>query len=132
MERREFLAGAATAAVATWLPIASRAAASSAPGDAAFPALADRLFYDNLLLTPNHATGLGLDTGVRAGLRSRLDDKSEAGRAAVQAFDRAGLAAMRGVDPANLSPAVRRQRDILAYMFERRLAGVPFGIESVQ
>ncbi|WP_421838607.1 DUF885 domain-containing protein [Novosphingobium sp.] len=132
MERREFLTGAATAALTAWLPAQAFAAAGAAPGDAAFAALADRLFYNNLLLTPNHATGLGLDTGVRAALRSRLDDKSEAGRAATQAFDRAGLAAMRGVDSASLSPAVQRQRDILAYMFERRLAGVPFGIESVQ
>lgn len=132
MERREFLAGAATATLAAWLPAKTFAAGAAASGDAAFAALADKLFYDNLLLTPQHATGLGLDTGVRAALRSRLDDKSEAGRAAGEAFDRAGLAAMRGVDPASLSPAVRRQREILAYMFERRLAGVPFGIEGVQ
>ena len=132
MERREFLAGAATAAFAAWLPAKAFAAGAAGPGDAAFAALADKLFYDNLELTPQHATGLGLDTGVRAALRSRLDDKSEAGRAAVQAFDRAGLAAMQGVDVAALSPAVRRQREILAYMFEQRLAGAPLGIESVQ
>lgn len=72
MERREFLAGAATATLAAWLPPRAFAAGAAAPGDAAFAALADKLFYDNLLLTPQHATGLGLDTGVRAALSSRL------------------------------------------------------------
>jgi uncharacterized protein (DUF885 family) len=132
MERREFLSGMATAALAAWLPGKVLAAGAAAPGDAAFAALADKLFYDNLLLTPQHATGLGLDSGVRAALRSRLDDRSEAGRAAVQAFHREALSAMQAVDLGPLSPTARRQREILSYMFEQRLAGEPFGIESVQ
>ncbi|MBX9885805.1 MAG: DUF885 family protein [Novosphingobium sp.] len=132
MERREFLTGVATTAIAAGLPGKALAAGAAAPADAAFIALADKLFYDNLQLTPQHATDLGLDTGVRAALRSRLDDKSKAGRAAVQAFDRAALAAMQAVELPPLSPTARRQREILVYMFEQRLAGAPFGIESVQ
>lgn len=130
MERREFLLGAGAAALAGAFPL--RGLAAAAPGDGAFAALADRLFYDNLLLNPANATSLGLDTGVRAGLRYRLDDNSPAGREATQAFDRAALAKVRSIDAASLSPAAQRQRDVIAYMFEQRQAGAAFGIESVQ
>ncbi|MFM9936910.1 MAG: DUF885 family protein, partial [Novosphingobium sp.] len=131
MERREFLGGATAAAVAwglTW-PAGALAQGSADP---AFAALVDRLFYDNLLLTPGNATSLGLDSGVRAALRSRLGDNSEAGREAEIAFDQRALAQIRGFDPAALSAAGQRNRDVIAYMFEQRLAGAPFGIESVQ
>ena len=132
MERRDFLLGAGAAALAAGLPARVFAADGAASGDAAFAALADRLFYDNLLLTPNNATSLGLDTGVREGLRYRLDDRSEAGRAATRAFDKAALAAVRAVDVGTLGAAARRHRDVIAYMFEQRQAGAAFGIESVQ
>ena len=131
MERREFLAGAGAAAAAwglTW-PTSVLAAGSA---DADFAGLVDRLFYENLLLTPDHATGLGLDRGARAGLRSRLEDNSEAGIAAKRAFNRQALAKVRAVDSASLSPAARRNQAVIAYMFEARLAGVPFGVESIQ
>ncbi|MEI6643275.1 MAG: DUF885 family protein [Novosphingobium sp.] len=132
MERREFLAGAGAAAFAAWMPSASAAAAPAGPGDAAFAALADRLFYENLLLTPTNATGLGLDNGVREGLRYRLDDNSPAGKEARRAFNRAALAQVRAVDPAGLGAAARRNRDVIAYMFDQRLAGAAFDIDGVQ
>lgn len=131
MERRDFLLGASAAALFAGLPMRGSAAAA-APGDNGFAVLADRLFYDNLLLNPTNATSLGLDTGVREGLRYRLDDNSEAGREATRAFDKAALAKVRAVDAASLSPAAQRQRDVIAYMFEQRQAGAVFGIESVQ
>jgi uncharacterized protein (DUF885 family) len=132
MERREFLLATGAAALAAWLPARGLAADGAAPGDAAFAALVDGLFYDNLLLTPTNATGLGLDTGVREGLRFRLDDDSPAGKAARRAFARAALGKVREVDAATLSAGVRRQREVIAYMFEQRLVGEPFDIDSVQ
>ncbi|OYW16513.1 MAG: Tat pathway signal protein [Novosphingobium sp. 12-64-8] len=131
MERREFLAalGASAAAWGISWPVAALAQGGA---DASFAALLDRLFYDNLLIEPTNATSLGLDRGVRAALRSRLGDNSPAGRAMNTDFDRRALTQIRAVDPATLGDAGRRNRDVVAYMFEQRLAGVRFGIEQVQ
>ncbi len=135
MERREFLAGAGVAAAAwglIWPASAPASALAAGSADADFAALVDRLFYESLLLTPINATNLGLDTGARAGLRFRLDDKTEAGKAAMQALDRAALAAVRSVNAAALSPAARRNRDVIIHMFEEWLAGAAFGLEYLQ
>lgn len=131
MERREFLgfAGIAAGALGGGWPL--RVLAQTA-GDAAFNALADRLFYEQLLIEPENATRLGLDKGTRAGLRARLDDYSEAGKDASRAFNERALAAMRGVDGGSLSAAARLNRDVLAYKFEQELAGKPFGLDDVE
>lgn len=131
MERREFLGGAAASAAAwglTW-PTGALAEGSA---DAAFASLVDRLFYDNLVLNPGNATSLGLDTGVRASLRTKLADNSPAGHSAEIAFNRRALAQVHRFNPARLSAAGQRNRGVIAYMFEQRLAGARFGIDSVQ
>ena len=131
MERREFLglAGAATAAWGLSWPARVLAQGSS---DAALDTLFDRLFYEGLLLRPEDATGLGLDKGIRAGLRSRLDDRGAGGRLANDDFNRRALAQLRAFDPATLSDAGRRNREIVAYRFEQQLVGSRFDIDSVQ
>jgi uncharacterized protein (DUF885 family) len=86
MKRREFLSSAVALSVGSALASAARAGAvaRTVPEDSGMALRAREIYaaiFDDLLATsPQTATGLGLDTGPRAGLRSRLDDRSSAGR----------------------------------------------------
>ncbi|WP_245647681.1 DUF885 domain-containing protein [Novosphingobium lentum] len=130
LERREFL-GAGGAAL-TWGLLRPGVAFGKGSTDAAFNAALDRIFYDELLLAPEDATGYGLDKGPRAQLKYRLDDRSEAHRAVTLAANRRSLARIRAFDPAGLSQAGKRNRDVLLYMFEQRLVASRFELSSVQ
>jgi uncharacterized protein (DUF885 family) len=91
MKRREFLSSAVALSVGSALASAARAGAVApkVPEDAGMALRAREVYvaiFDDLLATsPQTATGLGLDTGPRAGLRSRLDDRSSAGRMSILA-----------------------------------------------
>src|SRR5262245_64750013 len=63
-----------------------RPATPATPGDAQAVALLVQIAEDLLLLFPEAATSLGIDTGSRAALRSHLGDRSAEGvqRAASQ------------------------------------------------
>jgi uncharacterized protein (DUF885 family) len=94
MKRREFLSSAVAIAVGSTLASAARAggdaptslASAATAGEAGRAREIYAAIFDDLLATsPQSATGLGLDTGPRAGLRSRLDDRSTAGRMSILA-----------------------------------------------
>jgi uncharacterized protein (DUF885 family) len=98
LNRRHLLAASAGAAS---LGLASRAAAQGSAADQA-RALYDQIFEARLVADPLAASGLGLDTGPRAALKSRVGDYSDAGRLRsfqpmidarpkLQAIDRSGL-----------------------------------------
>ena len=74
--RREFIAGtgAAIAAMSQLGACARREAAAAAPDPLA--GIADELLADY----PENATSLGIDKDARAGLKSRLTDRSAAGQ----------------------------------------------------
>jgi hypothetical protein len=78
LERRGFLSLAGGAMAGTWLAGMPGLAFAQDTGDAAFVSLLDRIFWSSLLIEPERATGLGLDTGVRAPLRHRLDGAGQA------------------------------------------------------
>jgi uncharacterized protein (DUF885 family) len=81
--RRLFLLSSAAAGLAACTPVARTrgASAASAGSEAAQArALYDAIFERMLVASPELSTGLGLDTGARAGLKSRLGDSSPAGR----------------------------------------------------
>jgi uncharacterized protein (DUF885 family) len=130
MYRREFLGGASAAALA--LALDPRAAWAQGGADAALYALMDRIFYGGLQLNPLTATSMGLDTGERAGLRSKLDGYGEAARQAQRSFDRASLASLQAVPATGLSSKAQLHRNIEIYLLERALAGARFDIGSVQ
>ena len=120
MDRRQFMAGAGAAA------LASTAVAQVAPGaaaDAQLRTLLDRFFYDRLADSPEGATSLGLDTGPRAALRSQLSDRSAAGRARELCRARAERAELRRIDRARLSSAARVDHDVVAYQLDRAITG---------
>ncbi len=133
MERRDFLKNSALGGLATiGLPATAMAAGSEGNGDAAFVALLDGLFYDGLSLSPERATSTGFDKGERAALKSQLDDRSKVGRDRALAWHRNALSSLQALDPAGLSPAVKRQRELAIYTQNRPLLSAHFGIDSVQ
>ena len=124
MDRRTFLTTTgATAAVAALPAVARTAPTEVAPADARFRATLDRIFYERLDSSPEQATVLGLDTGPRAALRSRLSDRSAAGQARALARARADLKAVKAFDRGTLSPAAQVDWDVVTYQLDRTIAG---------
>ncbi len=121
MHRRKFIAGATAASVAAALPIRAEAAATDR--DAALRTMLDRFFYARLDASPEAATRLGLDSGARAALTSRLDDQSAAGQAADLARAKSELAELRSFGTRNLSPAAALDYEVVSYQLTRAVAG---------
>lgn len=121
MRRRQFLASTGILSVAAAMPSVVRAAQSGP--DAEFRAMLDRFFYARLEDSPEQATSLGLDSGSRAGLKSKLSDRSRAGEA--RQFDRARqeLTALKRVRRDTLSSASQLDYDVVEYSAERVLSG---------
>ncbi|HJO65386.1 MAG TPA: DUF885 family protein, partial [Sphingomonas sanguinis] len=124
MQRRQFLASASLAAVTTAWPGLARAATGSR--DAELRAMLDRFFYARLEDSPEQATSLGLDTGPRAHLKSRLGDVSRAGEARQYARARQERAALRTIPRASLGEAARLDYDIVGYGLDQVIAGERF------
>jgi uncharacterized protein (DUF885 family) len=120
MDRRNFLASAgAASAIAllaglpTGLLAQGAATAPAGPSDAALSALMDRIFAYFMENNPEFATQLGLDTGPRAGLRSKLGDYSPAARAHDLAAFRRFKGEMDAIPRAGLSERSRLHYDTL-------------------
>lgn len=124
MHRRQFLASTSLLSAAVAMP----AAVCAAPGsrDADFRAMLDRFFYSRLNDSPEQATSLGLDTGARRRLKSKLGDTSRAGQARQFARARQELAALKTVRRDALSDAAQLDYDVVEYGLERVIAGQRF------
>ena len=130
--RRDLLTAGASALALTALP-PGLAAAAPGTADADARALLATMAEAMLVDAPETAGGLGLDTGARAALRSRLGDKSAAGQARIAAHVRDRLATLRAIDRAALSPAVRTDVDVVlaAHDLAARGFAFPFGDMAV-
>ncbi|WP_225007831.1 DUF885 domain-containing protein [Novosphingobium percolationis] len=130
MERRQFLAGTGALGMAAL----ARPGMAFAAGDAdtALTALFDRIFNDTLALSPETVSSLGLDKAAWAGMKSRLDDRTEAGVAADVAQTKQALADLAKVDRAALSNANRLNLDVVNYQLETRLDAPRLHVDSVQ
>jgi uncharacterized protein (DUF885 family) len=85
---------------------------------------------DNLLaLFPESATSLGVDTGNRAALRSRLTDRSEAGKQRIAEQVRMDLARVNAYDTAGLSHQTRTSFEVVKSAYATALEGfaLPYG-----
>ena len=124
--RRELLAAGASAFALSVLP--ARALAAATPDARAEAMLAD-MAQAMLMDAPETASGLGIDTGARAALKSRLGDKSPAGQARVAAHVRDRLARLRAIDLDALSPATRTDVEVARASHELAADGFafPFG-----
>ncbi|MCC2981470.1 DUF885 domain-containing protein [Sphingomonas sp. IC4-52] len=125
MDRRTFLGSTGAAALATAVPAAAQkaAAAGTNANDAQLRTLLDRFFYDRIGENPEGATALGLDTGERAGLKSKLNDGSAAGAQQDLARSKRELAELRKINPASLSPTARLDYEVVSYQLQRSIAG---------
>src|SRR4051794_4790104 len=111
-------------------PASSPAPASpAAPGDASALALLDQVGENLLRLFPEAATSLGIDTGPRAGLRSRLFDRSAEGKERLARQVRADLDRVNAVETANLSHPVRTSVEVVRSAYTTALEGLalPYG-----
>ena len=101
--------------------------------DAQAGALLDSIGENLLALSPEGATSLGLDTGARATLRSRLADRSQAGQDRLAAVLRADLARAEAVDTSALSHATRTSVEVVRSAYRTSLEGFaqPYGDVAV-
>ncbi|WP_225206800.1 DUF885 domain-containing protein [Novosphingobium huizhouense] len=130
MERRHFLAG--TGALGMIALARPGLALAAGDADAALNALFDRIFKDSMALSPEGVSSLGLDKGEWAGMKSLLDDRTEAGVAAGVAQTQQALADLAKVDRAALSSASRLNLDVVTYQLESRLESPRLHVDSVQ
>ena len=123
MDRRQFLATTGLAATglaggAALAPVPAFAQgkppAAATPGDAKLNALLEKIFMDRVKRNPSFATGLGLDKGPLAGLKSQFDTRPVAqARREDLALSKRELAQVRGVNPATLSTAGKLNREVV-------------------
>lgn len=124
MDRRTFIGQAGGAALATGLvPAAIAQTGKAGADDTALRALLDRMFYDRLPDNPEGATRLGLDTGERAALKSRLSDETIAARGKALARAKAERKALRAIARDRLSENAQLDYDIVDYQLSRAIEG---------
>jgi len=128
MHRRQFLASSLALGVAAAL---NRGAAADAPSSEAARARAlyDAIFERLLIVSPQGATTLGLDTGDRAALRSRLDDRSPAARMGLLAPFIEAAPRLEAIDVARLTGRDRSDFETVAWLasISRELEAQPIG-----
>jgi uncharacterized protein (DUF885 family) len=112
VDRRRFLASAATLATVPLLP-GCVSAAAAAPDDAAVEALLAEVSEALLAEYPENASALGLDNADRAGLKSRLADRSHQGQRRLAAAAAERLSRIGRIDRSRLSPAVRLDLEVV-------------------
>jgi uncharacterized protein (DUF885 family) len=126
--RREFLMGAGAAIALTHLPV--RAADDP---DAAARKLLDEVTEELLVDYPETATGLGIDSGKRAFLKSKLTDRSPAGQEAIARRVARRLERLKAIDMSGLSQATRIDVDVAITAHEYAAEGFafPYGDSAV-
>ena len=117
LDRRQFLLGSAAAGAYALSGCATMAGGGTASARAR--ALYDRIFEAMLETAPEMATGLGLDTGERAHLRSRLSDASRAGKMRSYRPMVEALPELRRIDRAALPAQERGWLDTVTWVAER-------------
>jgi uncharacterized protein (DUF885 family) len=127
--RRAFLLSSAAAGLTACAPKARIAARGPAPAAAQARAIYDSVFEQMLQLSPEAATNLGLDTGARAGLKSRLSDRAVTGRTGWWGPLIDALPRLRAIDAAALPIRERALRDTAIWFGERAAESraIPYG-----
>jgi uncharacterized protein (DUF885 family) len=123
--RRDFLIGTGATIAASAVPVRAFAAAPDAAAEAMLAGIAEELLVDY----PENATSLGLDSGTRAALKSKLTDRSPAGQERIAERSAKRLSRLTAIAPAALSPATRTDVDVVRAAHEWALEGFafPFG-----
>ena len=111
--RRDLLKAALSAATVSSIPALAGAAMPAKPADARLSALLADFAEEVLRLSPTAATGLGIDTGARAALKSQLEDASAAGDQQWATLVRSMLSRLKTVDRAALGPDAQTRYDTI-------------------
>ena len=127
INRREALA--ALAAIPVMSLSCGGAPEKLAASDSDALTLLDEFAENLLVLFPEAATSLGIDTGERASLRSRLSDRSAEGQQRVAAQLRADLDRANAFDTSGLSHAIRTSFEVVRSAYGTSLEGfaLPYG-----
>ena len=125
--RRDLIAFTGLAALST------RTFAAVVPADAKASQLLDAIAEQLMRDFPEGASQLGIDTGRRAALKSRLTDTSATGIHAVAAHLRTSVHQLKSLDRSSLSPAMQTNVDVVQTAFSVALEGFafPFGDVAV-
>lgn len=131
MDRRSFLMTTGAAALATTAVKAGAQAGSGA--DAQLNAAFDAIFNRALDDSPELVTSLGLDKGLRAAAKGKLDDDSAAGRAKRLARTKAAIAELAKFKGAPLSEASKLNLEVVNYQLQKAtVAAGTFDLDTVQ
>jgi uncharacterized protein (DUF885 family) len=93
----------------------------------------DWVAWQLVKLSPESATSLKIDTGVHAGLSSKLGDRSAAGQARIAALLRMAQRGIASHNPARLDPTTRTSMAVVKSAFKVALDGfaLPYGDVAV-
>ena len=124
MDRRQFMI-LGSAALCTPLIAARPAFAKvAARGDAALNAVFERIFQEQVRTSPDTATFLGLDTGVLAPLRSKLDVRpTVTARAEETARTEKFISWLEGVPEGGLSDSAKLNREVVIWDLKTSIVG---------
>jgi uncharacterized protein (DUF885 family) len=129
--RRQALATLMSAAVVPLIAACSRdrKPPAAAANEAGALALLDSIAGNLLHLQPESATSLGIDTGARAALRSRLADRSAAGQQGLARQVREDLARVEAFDTSGLPYGTRTSVAVVRSAYATALEGfaLPYG-----
>lgn len=133
LSRRTVMQSSAAAAALLALPSCSRRSDKAAPNVAhssdRASALLDEITEQILSAYPETASSLGVDTGVRAPLKSKLTDRTAEGQAKIASDVRATLGRLKNIDVAALDPDLALNFEVTRTVYEWTAEGFdfPFG-----
>jgi uncharacterized protein (DUF885 family) len=136
MSRRQAIAALASTAALSLVPVCTRGLSAATPPttpDTDALALLNEIAENLLRLFPESATQLGIDTGARAALRSRLFDRSAEGRQRIATQVRADLDRANTINTDGLSHASRTSVEVVRSAYATALEGLslPYGDTTV-
>jgi uncharacterized protein (DUF885 family) len=120
--RRDFVLASTAALAATRMSNATNVD----PRDATAEQLLAQIAEDLMIDYPENATALGVDTGARAGLKSKLSDRSAAGQKAIAQRVAQRVERLKAIDVAALGAAARIDVDVVRTAHEFALEGFAF------
>jgi uncharacterized protein (DUF885 family) len=128
LSRRSFLL-ASTAALGACAARAPRLATAASSPAAEVRRLYDAMFEQLLAISPETATGLGLDVDARAALKGRLFDRRRWGHGGTSTIFANALPQLRALDAARLPLRDRAWRNTAIWYGERALESrsIPYG-----
>lgn len=125
--RRDVLIMALTTAAAYALPGTGQARPlADRTGDAQLATMLDDFAGEILVLSPEQATGLGVDTGLRSALKSQLSEMSPASDARWASLAKTMIARLDTLDVTKLGPTAKIRYDTMRHAAKAGIEGLRF------